>query len=239
MFFKKKKKEVVFDNLPTHIAFIMDGNGRWAKKRGMPRTFGHKMGIEAMKKVVQACFDFKIKVVSFFAFSTENWKRPKDEVDYIFKLAGDYVDDICKQYKSEGIKIVTMGDLSRLPELTQNQIKKATEETKNGTKLIVNLGINYGGRDEILIAINNILKDKLEKIDFDTFKNYLFTSNIPDPDLIVRTSGEQRISNFMLYQMAYSEFLFVDTYWPDFGYKDVEKCIIEYQNRDRKFGALK
>lgn len=240
-FFKKKIKQRQIDmqNLPTHLAFIMDGNGRYATSRGMPRNYGHKKGLEALKRVVDACYELGIKVVSFYMFSTENWKRPKEEVDYIFSLANEYEEGSLDEYRDKGIKVVSMGDLSRLKDDVRENLIKLVEETKGNDKMIVNLGLNYGGRDEIVRACNNIIKDGVKVVDQQIFGTYLYTNNLPDPDMIVRTSGEMRVSNFMLYQLAYSEMYFPKKHWPEFDKDSVIDVIAEFQGRNRRFGGLK
>lgn len=235
----KNNKELLTEKLPRHLAFIMDGNGRWATKRGMPRTFGHREGANAMIRVVEACLDYGIKEVSFFTFSTENWKRPQKEIDYIFELASEFSNKLTEKDYSKQIKIMTIGDLSALPEETQRIISNAKEKTKNGQDMIVNLAINYGGRDELVYAVNNIIKDGVQKVDKQILGSYLYTKELSDPDLVVRSSGEQRVSNFMLYQMAYSEFYFIKKHWPDFDKKTVLECLLEYQKRNRRFGEVK
>lgn len=240
--FKKRKsteRQIDMSRLPGHIAFIMDGNGRYATSRGMPRTYGHKQGLEALKKVIEASYNLGIKVVSFFMFSTENWKRPKDEVDYIFSLAKEFKGEMIDDYVNKGVKVTTMGDLAKLPQDLQESLAELVEKTKNNDKMVVNLGLNYGGRDEIIRACNKLIADGVKNVDAETFKAYLYTAELPDPDIIVRTSGEMRVSNFMLYQLAYSEFIFPHKHWPEFDKNELEKIIIEYQGRDRRFGGLK
>ena len=234
-----KKKVLDANNLPRHLAFIMDGNGRWATAKGMPRTYGHREGANAMIRVVEACLDFGIKELSFFTFSTENWKRPKKEIDYIFELASEFSKKLTEKKYANDIKIMTIGDLSALPEETQKIIADAKQQTINGQKMIVNLAINYGGRDEIVMAVNNIIKNGINNVTKDTISQYLYTKDLSDPDLVVRSSGEQRVSNFMLYQMAYSEFYFIKKHWPDFNKDTVLDCILEYQKRNRRFGEVK
>ena len=235
-----KSNKIVIDmaNLPTHIAFIMDGNGRWATKRGLPRTAGHKAGIDALRHVLDHSVKLGIKIISLYAFSTENWKRPKEEVEEIFKLLREYLNEDTKKLIEQGIKVVTMGDLSKLPEDIRQAFEKVILETSTCTKNIFNIGINYGGRPEIIRAINSIISAGIKNIDEQTFKKFLYTADLPDPDFIIRTSGEMRLSNFMPYQSAYSEFYFPKTFWPDFKEKELEKAIVEYQNRHRRFGAI-
>lgn len=225
-------------NKLEHLAIIMDGNGRWAIKRGKPRLFGHKAGIESLKRTIDACIALNIKILSVYAFSTENWKRPKEEVDGIMELINEFCESDMHNCETKGIKVISMGDPSRLPEKLQKSLKKVIEETKNNDKFILNVGLNYGARAEIVRACNNIIKDGLQNVTEQTFANYLYTANLPDPDLIIRASGENRLSNFMLYQCAYSEFYFPKVHWPDFGYKIIKKAIKVYQKRNRRFGGL-
>ena len=217
----------------------MDGNGRWALKRGKNRLFGHRAGVESIKKTIMACFDLNIKIMSIFAFSTENWKRPKEEVDGIFSLVDKLTQSDIDLFVKNGITVRTMGDLTKLPEGLQNSINSLKEQTKNNTKLILNIALNYGGRAEIVRAVNNIIKTNKTDINEDDIKNNLYTFDLPDPDLIIRTSGENRISNFMLFQCAYSEFYFPKIHWPDFNKKQLKKAIKIYQKRNRRFGGLK
>lgn len=236
MFFKKKKEEIDFSNLPKHVAFIMDGNGRWATKRAMPRVFGHKMGVEAMVTTIRHARELGIKVVSFYAFSTENWKREKKEVDEIFRLAKEAFKDKRETFIKNKMRLIIAGDKSKLPNNLDKDLLSLEEETKDFRDLTVVVCLNYGGRDEILRAVNNVIKDNVKEVDEKTFSSYLYTKDLPDPDLVVRTSGEMRISNFLLWQIAYSEFYFPSTFWPDFKEKEFDKAIIEYQKRHRRFG---
>lgn len=223
----------------NHLAIIMDGNGRWAVKRGKPRLFGHKAGIESFKRVIKACGELGIKVLSVFAFSTENWTRPKEEVDGIMNLITEFCEQDLDNAITNGVKVVTMGDLTKLPQILQTSLNNIIEKTKDNNKLILNIGINYGARAEIVRAVNNIIKDGIIECDENTFNSYLYTANLPDPDLIIRASGEKRLSNFMLYQCAYSEFYFPIVHWPDFNKKVIKKAIKVYQKRNRRFGGLK
>lgn len=232
------KKQKSFSKIPTHIAFIVDGNGRWAKKYGMPRNYGHKCGVDAIKKIIDSCSKFGIKVASFFIFSTENWARPKDEVDYIFQLAKDMFEKTLNEYKEKNYRIHVIGEVSKLDSEMQEIISKAVTETQDNDGLIVNFAINYGGRDEIVRACNSLIKSGKEEVTKQDFEQALYTCKLPDPDIVIRTSGEIRISNFMLYQMAYSELFFPKKYWPDFKEKDLYKVLIEYQGRDRRYGKL-
>ena len=217
----------------------MDGNGRWAVARGKSRLFGHRAGVESIKRTVDACLELNIKVLSIFAFSTENWKRPKEEVDGIFNLVDEFTSGDKDKFVSRGVKLRTMGDLSKLPTKLQDSIKTLKEKTKDNDKLILNIALNYGGRAEIVRAVNRVIESgKKECTEQDIIDN-LYTFDLPDPDLIIRTSGEKRISNFMLFQCAYSEFYFPKIHWPDFNKKQLIKAIKTYQKRNRRFGGLK
>ena len=227
------------NNIPKHIAIIMDGNGRWATKKGKPRLFGHKAGIDSLKRTIQACLDLNINVLSIFAFSTENWKRPQSEVDGIFNLVDEFNKDEINNFVTKGVKVRTMGDLSRLPQKLQCSIEKIQEQTKNNKKLILNIGLNYGGRAEIVWAVNQAISKGVKNFTQEDIQNNLYTHDLLDPDLIIRASGENRISNFMLFQCAYSEFYFPKVHWPDFNKKQILKAIKVYQKRNRRFGGLK
>ena len=226
------------EKMPNHVAFIIDGNGRWAKLRNKQRTEGHKAGVEAVKNIIDVAKELGIKICSFFVFSTENWKRPKSEVDAIMKMLKDFLKSNKNKNEKENIKLTTMGNLQQLDNDIVKEILEIKEKTKNNKGLIVNICINYGGRSEIINAVNNIIKDKLTEVDENTFNNYLFSSQIPDPDLIIRTSGEYRLSNFMLWQCAYSELYFTKILWPDFGRDELIDAIYDYQNRERRFGKV-
>ena len=216
----------------------MDGNGRWAKKRGLKRTVGHKNGVVSLEKIVEHSRKLGIKIISFYAFSTENWNRPKDEVDYIFELMQQYLEQNKEKFVKNNIKINCVGDLTKLPQSLQEQIAQTQLLTQNCSGILVNICLNYGSRAEIIRAINQIISDGIKNVDEEIFRKYLQTQGIVDPDLIVRTSGEYRLSNFMLYQCAYSELYFPKIYWPDFKEKQLEKAIIEYQKRNRRFGSI-
>ena len=232
-------KKIDSNKLPNHIAIIMDGNGRWAKKRLLPRFAGHKAGVDALKRVIRAGKELGIKVMSFYAFSTENWQRDKDEVYGIFDLIVKHLKENYDDFVSGDVKIQTMGDIKRLPSELYSLLVDVTEKTKNNTKLVVNLGLSYGGRDEIAYACNNLIQSGKTFVTKEDISNQLYTHNLPYPDLIIRTGGEQRLSNFMLFQLAYSELYFTKKYWPDFDKKQLKKAIIDYQSRDRRFGKIK
>ncbi|MDD4210923.1 MAG: polyprenyl diphosphate synthase [Clostridia bacterium] len=239
IFSNKSQKLLDANKLPHHIAFIIDGNGRWAKKKGLPRTVGHSFGVKAVADTVQNCVNLGIKYMSFYAFSTENWNRPQDEVDAIFELLRDYIKQYVGDYENKNIKVMTSGDITKLPKDIYETIEEAKEKTKHCTDFVLNIALNYGGRDEIIRGINQIIKDGVKDVSKESFKTYLYTKNLPDPDLIVRTSGEFRTSNFMPYQAVYSEWAFPKTYWPDFNNKQLIKILLNFQKRDRRFGAIK
>ena len=231
------------ENLPKHIAIIMDGNRRWAKKRMLPVKLGHKEGADTLKKIVRYANKIGIKYVTVYAFSTENWKREKNEVDSLMDLLEKYLDDFAKEADTENIVIKIFGRRKELSEILLEKIDQTMERTKNNTGTIFSIALNYGGRDEIVNAIKNISEDvKNNKLNVDDIteelvSEYLYTKNMPDPDLMIRTSGELRTSNFLPWQLVYSEFLFVDKYWPDFSEEDIDYAVDVYRKRNRKFGA--
>ena len=228
--------------LPNHIAIIMDGNGRWAKQRNKNRIFGHNQAKKSVKECVEYCVEHKIKFLSLFTFSTENWNRPKLEVKALMKLLNTVIKDEINHLIEQNIKIKVIGDISKIPEKTEINLKKAIDKTKNNSGLTLILAINYSGKWDILNATKKILLDKnrinLKIFNDNIFENYLTTANIPEPELIIRTSGEHRISNFYLWQAAYSELFFTDILWPDFNKKELNNAIFEFQNRERRFGSL-
>lgn len=238
------RKKINTRKIPAHIAIIMDGNGRWARKRNLPRSFGHKAGVEAVRDIVKACSELGVKVLTLYTFSTENWKRPADEVSTLMKLLSEYLRSELNELDKNNVKIRSIGDLSKLPVVCQNDLQNAFNTTKNNDGLILNLALNYGGRSEIVDAVKKIsrlVKDgriKPEDINANMVSSFLSTSGLPDPDLIIRPSGELRISNFLLWQSAYSELWFSDIYWPDFKRYNLYEAIIDYQKRDRRFGGL-
>lgn len=241
---KQLKSVIDMENLPKHIAIIMDGNGRWAKKRFLPRNFGHQEGMERVIEIVEVSADLGIKHLSLYAFSTENWKRPAEEVQGLMKILVQYIRRELDKLHKNNIKLQIMGDIEKLPELAKKEVIKAIEKTSNNTGMILNIGLNYGARDEIVLGIKKILKDiemgKMSIDDLDRIKlsDYLYTKGQPDPDLLIRPSGELRLSNFMLYQIAYTEFWFSDILWPDFTEKHLLLSIIDYQKRNRRFGGI-
>lgn len=244
--FKKKKQD--FENFRfkpiTHIAFIMDGNGRWAKKRLMPRSYGHHEGVKRIKETLYLCLDYNIKVMTLFCFSTENWKREKSEIDYLFSLFDEFFQKDIVELNEKGCKVCVMGDVSKLPLTTQYYISEAKKITCNNDRIILNICLNYGGRDEITYACREIaLKVKQglilpNDIDEEVFGSYLMSKGLPDVDVMVRTSGEQRISNFVLWQIAYAELIFVKEPWPDFKKEQFLEVLKEFSRRDRRFGGI-
>lgn len=237
--------DINLDKVPAHIAIIMDGNGRWAKSRFMPRTYGHKVGVETIRKVVKECSRLGVKYLTLYAFSTENWKRPKDEVSALMGLLVKYLRNELEELHKNNVKILTIGDISKLPETCIEELVLAKEKTKDNTGLVMSLALNYGGRNDLVNAVKNISQDlvdgkiSLDDIGDNLISSHLSTNESPDPDLVIRTSGEQRLSNFLLWELAYSEFYFTDIHWPDFDEKELQKAIFAYQSRDRRFGAIK
>ena len=249
--FKTKKDEqsneleLDMNNIPNHIAIIMDGNGRWAKERMLPRSMGHKAGVETIRRIFKEATRLGVKNLTLYAFSTENWGRPKDEVGALMKLLVTYLRKELDECHKNGVRMNVFGDTTQLPKECQEALDDALETTKNNTRINLNFALNYGGRDEIIRAIKLMYSDinkniiKEEDINSELIENYLYTKGIPDPDLIIRPSGEQRLSNFLLWQCAYSEFWYSDINWPDFKEEDLRRAISDYQNRDRRFGKVK
>lgn len=235
MFFKKQKLR----EMPQHVAIIMDGNGRWALKKHLPRTEGHKQGVEALKRIVEASQKHNIKILSLFAFSTENWNRDKEEVELILSLIQKYAEEASMEFVEKNIRFRSIGNLSKFEPTVQKVLLDLTEKTKDCTGLIVNVALNYGGRDDILMAVNSLLKEGKTEVSLQEFEQRLQTKGLTNPDLIIRSSGEQRLSNFMLFQSAYSELMFPKKFWPDFNEKDLLKAVKIYQKRDRRFGGIK
>ena len=224
-------------NKPKHMAFIMDGNGRWAKKRLLPRKAGHKAGVVTVQNVIDYAFELKIKYITFYAFSTENWKRPENEINTLFNIFREFLKTSKNKYKDKDIKLIVLGDLKKFPEDIQISANELIKDTNNCKSMVVSIAFNYGSRDEILRAVK-LINENNEEITDDNFKKYLYTKDLPDPDIIIRTSGEKRLSNFLLYQAAYSELYFINKNWPDFNYKDMVKAIKEYAKRNRRFGGV-
>ena len=235
MLFRKNKKGIIVDERLSHIAFIMDGNGRWANKRALPRKAGHRQGAIAFENIVRACNRFGIKTVTVYAFSTENWKRPEEEVNAIIKLLNDYIDRV---NPDDDIRFVFLGDKSVLNNDIRNKMEKLEKDSANNSNTL-NIAFNYGGRAEIVNAFNILAKEGKSHITEEDISAHMYTSDSPDPDLIVRTASEYRISNFLLWQCAYSEFYFTDVLWPDFDEKELIKAIESFYSRKRNFGGIK
>lgn len=227
-------------SLPVHIAIIMDGNGRWAQKRGLPRFEGHKAGVENIRRVIKCLARYGIEFVTLYAFSTENWRRSKQEVSFLFRLLGRVIDKETQNFHKEGIKINLLGNLEGLSSSLQKKIHNALELTKDNKVMTLSIAFNYGGRAEILKAVTEIIKHRLspEEISEEVFSRFLYTAGLPDPDLIIRTGGELRLSNFLLWQSAYSEYYSTMTYWPDFGEEEITKALAVYKQRQRRFGGV-
>ena len=227
-------------NIPCHVAIIMDGNGRWAQERGLSRVAGHKAGTENLRTIIRASAKLGIQYLTFYAFSTENWSRPRAEIGGLMHILSDVIDREIKELNQEGARLVHIGHLDGLSKTLQKKVRKAIELTKENQRITIVLAFNYGGRDEIIHAIRTMLKDGLdpETVNEELVSQYMFTEGIPDPDLVIRTSGEQRTSNFLTWQTVYSEWFFPPVYWPDFNEDELIKAIEVYANRDRRFGGL-
>lgn len=232
------------NNIPKHVAVIMDGNGRWAKNQGKPRMLGHKAGVKSVKEIVRCASDLGIKFLSIYSFSTENWSRPKEEVNKLMDLFAKSVLSEMDELHQNNVKIKLLGDISILPKKTIEAFNVATEMMKNNTGLTLMPAVNYGSRDEILNAVSNIVKskkfneDNIDELTQEEFSKFLYTNDVPDPELLIRTSGEMRLSNFLLWQIAYSEIYITKTLWPDFNRYDFLKALISFQNRNRRFGGI-
>ncbi|MFC4557154.1 isoprenyl transferase [Virgibacillus kekensis] len=247
-FFKNKSKETnepeALENVPNHVAIIMDGNGRWAKKRGLPRIAGHKEGMDVVKEIVKAARNYNVKILTLYAFSTENWKRPKSEVEFLMKLPKEFLHIYLPELMENNVKINTIGNYDELPAHTKEAIDYAKEKTQDNDGLLLNFALNYGSRFEIIRAIRQIMTDmegsdlSIDNLDEKIFSEYLYTKDLTDPDLLIRTSGEQRLSNFLLWQVAYSEFWFTDVLWPDFNKEIFKEALDDYQKRKRRYGGI-
>lgn len=226
--------------IPTHVAIIMDGNGRWAKKRGLPRQAGHRAGAENLRRVISACVEFGIKILTIYAFSTENWGRPEREVRGLMKIFARVLDQEIYDLHAQGVCLHHLGDLTGIEPSLQQKVRRALELTKNNDRLILNVAFNYGGRAEILHAVREMLADGISPQDLteELFSSYLFTAGLPDPDMVVRTSGELRISNFLIWQAAYAEYYPTPAYWPDFDREELYKAILAFNQRERRFGLV-
>jgi len=238
------EKEINIEKLPQHVAIIMDGNGRWAKARGQIRLFGHKAGVQAVKRILQVAGKLGIKYLTVYAFSTENWNRPKEEVSGLMSILLMAVESELKELHASNVKLNVIGEIEKLPKKVKQKIDEAIKLTKNNSGITFNVAISYSGRWEIINAAKRIAEDvknnnlEIDKIDEELFPSYLATGNMPDPELLIRTSGELRVSNYLLYQIAYSEFYFTDVFWPDFSEEEFYKALISYQNREIRRGQI-
>jgi undecaprenyl diphosphate synthase len=228
------------ERIPTHIAIIMDGNGRWALGRGLPRMAGHRAGTENLRRVIEACIEFGIRYLTIYAFSTENWGRPQEEVAGLLQILEDVIDRELQELHDQGVQLHHIGRLDRLNPILRDKVLYAVDFTRNNTRLVLNVAFNYGGRDEIVCAVQRMIADGVEPqaVDDERISQYLFTAGVPDPDLIIRTSGELRGSNFLIWQGAYSEWYFTPTYWPDFDREALLKALQEFAQRERRYGKL-
>jgi len=238
---KPKDKTRLPAKIPTHIAIIMDGNGRWARSRGLPRLAGHRAGTENLRRIIEACVEFGIQYLTVYAFSTENWTRPPDEVQGLMHIFEDVLDRELQELYDQGVQLRHIGRLEKLSPSFRDKVQKAIEKTRNNSRLILNIAFNYGGRDEIVYVIQRLLNEgvKPEEVNEALVCKYLFTAGTPDPDMIIRTSGEMRGSNFLLWQGSYSEWYFPAVYWPDFDKEQLRLALEEYNRRDRRYGRVK
>jgi undecaprenyl diphosphate synthase len=236
-----KKNDSSPDKIPYHVAIIMDGNGRWALSRGLPRLAGHRAGTENLRRVIEACVEFEIQYLTLYAFSTENWGRPMEEVTGLMRILEDVIDRELKELHKNGVQLRHIGQLERISPSLQKKVLEAIEITKDNSRLVLNVAFNYGGRDEIVWAIRHMIEDGVaaEDVTTEMVDRYLFTAGVPDPDLIIRTSGELRGSNFLIWQGAYAEWYFTPIFWPDFGKDELRKAIDEFSQRNRRFGNIK
>jgi len=238
------RTQIKTQKIPKHVAIIMDGNGRWAKQKGMLRVFGHRNGVKSVKQTVEAASEIGIEVLTLYAFSTENWHRPKSEIKALMKILVSSLKDELETFQKNNIRLQTIGQTHNLPKKARKELLEVIELTKNNTSMVLNLALSYGSREEIVNTIRNISKKvvnkqlSIEEIDEKIINNHLYTFTLPDVDFLIRTSGEKRISNFLLWQIAYAELYFTDVLWPDFRKEDFFKAILEYQNRERRFGKI-
>ncbi len=240
----KEKIQIDMERIPAHIAIIMDGNGRWAKQRKLPRTMGHRAGMKNIKMMVEESSNLGVKYLTLYAFSTENWKRSKEEVGALMDLVVEFINKEFEELHRNNVKLNSIGDISKLPEKSRAAVENAMYKTRNNTGLTINIALNYGGRDEIIKGVKEIAKEVLEgklqvdNIDDKIISDHLYTSGMPDPDIVIRPSGELRLSNYLLWQSAYSEFWFSNINWPDFTKEDLRRAISDFQKRDRRFGGV-
>lgn len=237
---QKKSLDLTAVRIPQHVAIIMDGNGRWAKQRGLPRVAGHRAGAENLRRIINACVEFGIKILTIYAFSTENWERPEREIRGLMKIFTRVLDQELSELHAQGVCLHHLGDLNGIEPELQQKVLDALELTKDNDRLILNVAFNYGGRAEILHAVRQMLADGVspEELNEELFSSYLFTAGLPDPDLVIRTSGELRISNFLIWQAAYAEYYATPCYWPDFGRGELYDALVAYSQRERRFGGL-
>ena len=237
---KKKSLDLSAVRVPKHVAIIMDGNGRWARRRSLPRVAGHRAGAETLRRIINACVEFGIKILTIYAFSTENWDRPEREIRGLMKIFTRVLDQELEELHAQGVCLHHLGDLNGIEPELQQKVLDAIELTKDNERLILNVAFNYGGRAEILHAVREMLADEIspDELTEELFSSYLFTKGLPDPDLVIRTSGELRISNFLIWQAAYAEYYATPAYWPDFGREDLYEALVAYSQRERRFGGL-
>jgi undecaprenyl diphosphate synthase len=237
----KSSPHIPPEQVPEHVAIIMDGNGRWALKRGLPRLAGHHAGTENLRRIIRACVEFGIKYLTIYAFSTENWGRPREEVDGLMRILEEVIEKELRELNEQGVQIRHLGRLDQLSPRLQKKVSQAIEATKQNSRLVLNVAFNYGGRDELVQAIQQMIRDGVpaEDISPELVNNYLYTAGVPDPDLIIRTSGELRISNFLIWQAAYSEWYVTPIFWPDFGKEEFRKALDAYIHRDRRYGGVR
>ncbi len=241
---KELKEQLDQNKIPKHVAVIMDGNGRWAKQKGMPRIFGHREGVKSVKEITEAAAEIGIKYITLYAFSTENWNRPAFEVNALMTLLVDTIRKEIEDLNKNNVRLNAIGDIDQLPSKSKKALLQAIESTKSNDKVVLSLALNYSSKWEILEAVKTIAskvkedKINIEQIDENTISQHLATKGIPDPELLIRTSGEKRISNYLLWQLAYTELMFLDIYWPDFKKKHLYECILDFQGRERRFGKI-
>ena len=240
MFRQKKPLDLTPYVVPTHVAIIMDGNGRWARRRGLPRHAGHRAGAENLRRIINACVEFGVKILTIYAFSTENWGRPESEIRGLMKIFARVLDQELKELHGQGVCLHHLGDLTGIDSVLQEKVRRALELTKNNDRLILNVAFNYGGRAEILHAVRQMLADSVspDELTEELFSSYLFTHGLRDPDLVIRTSGELRISNFLIWQAAYAEYYPTPALWPDFGREELYEAIVAFNQRERRFGVV-
>jgi undecaprenyl diphosphate synthase len=237
---QKKPLDLSELSMPTHVAIIMDGNGRWAKQRGLPRQAGHRAGVENLRRIIDSCVEFGIKILTIYAFSTENWGRPESEVRGLMRIFRRVLDQELNELHAQGVCLHHLGDLSGIDPSLQEKVLHALEMTKDNDRLILNVAFNYGGRAEIIRAVQQMLADGVipNELNEELFSSYLFTSGLPDPDLVIRTSGELRVSNFLIWQAAYAEFYAAPEYWPGFGREELYQALVAFDQRERRYGLL-